>query len=96
MNSKWMVKLGAPILALALVSACSAPNNQNEDTPQDTNSPRDESPNDEDMRHNDNDQNMDESDDERDDEQREDPGNKPPNDSKYDNLLNEDKSHTTQ
>lgn len=45
MHKKWMVKLGTPILALALVSACSTTDNNNDEVPQDTNAPSNESPN---------------------------------------------------
>lgn len=94
MKRKWMVRLGTPLLALALVSACSTTNDQNDDTPQDTNNPGDEKPHDENINHNEPDRGAPE--DERDDRRNENPEEKPPNDSKYDNMINGDKSHTTQ
>lgn len=54
MHRKWMVKLGTPILALALVSACGTADNNNNEVPQDINAPGKESPNDNDT-HNDQD-----------------------------------------
>lgn len=41
--NKWTVKLGAPILALALVSACGTANN-NDNAPEDNNAPENEAP----------------------------------------------------
>lgn len=43
MKKKWMFKLGAPILALALVSACGTANN-NDDVPEENNAPGTETP----------------------------------------------------
>lgn len=39
MKKKWMTKLGAPLLALVLLSACGTANENNEEQPQDTNAP---------------------------------------------------------
>jgi len=44
MNKKWLLKLGVPILALALVSACGTAND-NDNAPGDDNAPENQEPN---------------------------------------------------
>lgn len=54
MKKKWMTTLGAPLIALVLLSACGTANENNDEQPQDTNAPNTENqsnenrPNDED------------------------------------------------
>lgn len=43
MRKKWMLKLGVAIFSLTLMGACSSTNN-NDDTPQDNNTPKNETP----------------------------------------------------
>lgn len=57
MHSKWLIKLGTPILALALISACNTTNDNNDDVPQDNNAPKNEDVNYEDTRNNNQDMN---------------------------------------
>src|SRR5699024_998055 len=53
MNRKWIVKLGEPIIALGLMSACGTPNDNNDNTTENTNyTPQKQAPNNEDLRYN--------------------------------------------
>lgn len=85
MKKEWGVKLGVPILTLALLTSCSTTNNK-DDMPQDNNTPENENMDYNDTHHNNNDKSVPNKDEK--DYRNEDPNINNEGDKRYDDTNN--------